>query len=132
MTPRYPCIQCGAISGGTRCPTHQREYSRQRSAQRTQYHGGWEGRSKRARQQWVAEHGWVCPGWGVPAHPDTRLELDHTSGLVLCNVCNVHAGPAPGGRGDPRRGAPGTAAMPRTVRASVDLPRFRTLRKAMP
>jgi hypothetical protein len=95
--PRRPCLVCGTPTSGTRCPPHQQAWDSRRNARRTQYHGAWQGQSKRARQAWVEEHGWWCPGLGTPPHHAHDLELDHTTGRVLCHTCNVHAGPAGGG-----------------------------------
>lgn len=52
---------------------------------------------------WVAMHGWVCPGWGRPAHPATDLAADHIIARrlggpqdgplqVLCRECNSRKG----------------------------------------
>lgn len=90
--PSMPCLDCGTLTRhGNRCPAcaHQR---------RGHYRSGWNTRSRLARDQHIATHGPWCPGYDRPPHlvdPD-RLQLDHTTGRVLCNLCNVHAGPAPG------------------------------------
>lgn len=94
MTPPRPCLDCGSLTQGTRCPRCDRNLQSHRNQRRTHYHGDWQARSRKAREEWVAEHGWVCPGWQRPAHPATTLQLDHTTGLVLCHRCNVAAGPA--------------------------------------
>lgn len=87
-----PCLDCGALARhGNRCPACARRH-------RGHYRAGWTTRSRLARAQHIAAHGPVCPGFNRPPHrvdPD-RLQLDHTTGRVLCNLCNVHAGPAPG------------------------------------
>jgi hypothetical protein len=89
MPPR-PCVHCGNLTNRashcTSCAHHER----------AQYRRGWTGRSRRARARHLATHGSVCPGYGRPPHrvnPAT-LQLDHTTGQVLCHLCNVRAGPA--------------------------------------
>lgn len=89
-----PCINCGTLTRSTRCAPCQRTWDRTRNANRTQYHGNWERHSRQTRAAWIAEHGHVCPGYNKPAHPAQHLQLDHTTGLVLCGPCNVAAGPA--------------------------------------
>lgn len=91
-----PCLDCGQPSRSTRCPSCQQAKDRGRNTTRTHYHGDWERRSRTTRQQWVAEHGWLCAGLGPdhPPHPARDLELDHTTGRVLCHAANVAAGPA--------------------------------------
>jgi 5-methylcytosine-specific restriction protein A len=75
-------------------------------------------RSKRARRpylnvererraaavaEWVAEHGWWCPGWTVPPHESEDLTADHVEAVaaggaedgplgVLCRTCNGRKG----------------------------------------
>lgn len=92
-----PCLTCGTPANGTRCPTHQAQHQAKRNQRRTWYHGDWEQRSKQARAQHLANHGPTCPGYQRPPHPvrPDQLQLDHTTGHVLCNTCNVAAGPAP-------------------------------------
>lgn len=93
MAPR-PCLDCGKLAPTSPCPTCTRQRDTKRNARRTWYHGDWQRESKQARDEWVAEHGWVCPGMGRPAHLATSLQLDHSTGKVLCGPCNVAAGPA--------------------------------------
>ena len=92
-----PCLDCGTPTTGTRCPTHQRERQRARNQRRTWYHGDWERTSRAARAAHLAQHGPICPGHQRPPHPvdPPDLQLDHTTGQVLCRWCNVAAGPAP-------------------------------------
>lgn len=33
-------------------------------------------------RDWVAAHGWVCPGYNRPSHPATDLEGEHRVGLA--------------------------------------------------
>lgn len=93
--PTRPCLTCGTLTTNrSHCPTCTRQRDAKRNARRTWYHGDWQRESKQARDEWVAEHGWVCPGMGRPAHLATSLQLDHSTGKVLCGPCNVAAGPA--------------------------------------
>lgn len=93
--PPRPCLDCGQLtSARSRCTRCQQAWDRNRNHQRPWYHGDWQTRSRQARDAWVNQHGWVCPGHQRPAHPANRLELDHTTGQVLCHACNVSAGPA--------------------------------------
>ncbi len=94
--PTRPCLDCRRLTTNpSRCDHCTKAHQAARNQRRVWYHGDWQRTSKQARDAWVAEHGWVCPGHDRPAHPATTLQLDHTTGLVLCNLCNVAAGPAP-------------------------------------
>lgn len=54
---------------------------------------------------WVAERGWMCPGWERPAHPSRDLTAAHSVAVaeggagsdlfVLCRSCNARQGVAP-------------------------------------
>lgn len=92
-----PCLTCGTPANGTRCPTHEQQHQASRNQRRTWYHGDWPARSRAARSAHLAAHGPVCPGYQRPAHPvdPSDLQLDHTTGRVLCRWCNVAAGPDP-------------------------------------
>jgi hypothetical protein len=57
-------------------------------------------RRRAAVATWIAEHGYVCPGYGVPPHQSRRLQADHVQPVslggdpggelqVLCRTCNV-------------------------------------------
>jgi hypothetical protein len=89
-----PCLVCGRLSRGSRCPEHEAERERARSSQpsrRAAYRGDWATRSREAREVHVREHGLTCPGWGEygPHQVDGigTLCLDH-DGIVLCRSCN--------------------------------------------
>jgi hypothetical protein len=52
---------------------------------------------------WIAQHGWVCPGWERDSHPATDLSADHDTPIalggpqggplsVLCKSCNSARG----------------------------------------
>lgn len=96
-----PCIIAGCprlATTGPRCPNHEHQHQQQRNQRRTWYHGDWATRAAAARQAWIETHGLTCPGLGDGPHPvahATHLELDHTTGKVLCHLHNVRAGPAP-------------------------------------
>ena len=93
--PTRPCLNCGTLTTNpSRCANCTKQHDAQRNQRRVHYHGAWQRTSKQARDAWVAEHGWTCPGHGRPAHPAISLTLDHTTGKVLCLRCNVAAGPA--------------------------------------
>ena len=90
-----PCLNCGRLTTNTtRCDQCTKAHTAARNRRRTWYQGDWARRSSETRAAWVAEHGWVCPGHQRPAHGARDLELDHTTGRVLCHRCNVAAGPA--------------------------------------
>jgi 5-methylcytosine-specific restriction protein A len=98
MAPR-PCLNCGTLtSNRTRCATCESEHQSARNQRRVHYHGDWQRTSKQARDAWVNEHGWVCPGYGRQAHPATDLTVDHvtprddTTLTVLCRSCNSRKG----------------------------------------
>lgn len=92
--PTRPCLDCGKLTTATRCAICTSARDSTRNARRTWYHGDWQRTSKQARDAWVNQHGWTCPGIGRPPHPATNLTVDHTTGLVLCLKCNIAAGPA--------------------------------------
>lgn len=96
--PRSLC-RCGKRSLPTspRCRAHEAEHQAARNARRTHYHGEWSAISKAARDEWIDTVGPWCPGINRAGHlvDPATLQLDHTTGQVLCNRCNVAAGPAP-------------------------------------
>lgn len=93
MPTLKPCLNCGALSDRTRCPTHRARPPRPTTLTRTAAE-----RRRRAAvvAAWRAEHGDWCPGWGRPAHPATDLTADHVTAAahggtelaVLCRPCN--------------------------------------------
>ena len=65
----------------------------------------WRRLRKRVVGDWVASHGWVCPGWRRRRHPSRQLAADHVVPLVLggapldranvsvlCASCNARKG----------------------------------------
>jgi 5-methylcytosine-specific restriction enzyme A len=108
MNVMTSCLVCGVrIPRHTsRCQAHQRRRSsRSSQPERTNDERL---RRKAAVDQWRAEHGEVCPGFGTPAHlvvPPNRLTADHVRPIslggdldgelqVLCLTCNVRKGGA--------------------------------------
>ena len=106
--PRAPRIcshpDCDAtVTTGSRCTPHKVNRGNRSPTylQRTSA-------DQRARavlvRAWVAEHGMLCPGYLIPAHPATRLTAAHRipaahggtieadGGSVLCDVCNSRQG----------------------------------------
>lgn len=98
-----PCLDCGALSDGARCPTHRRAKDRAtlqaKRTRRPRATAAEEARRAAVVQQWRALHGNVCPGWRRPAHPATDLTADHVVAVgaggaesgalaVLCRACN--------------------------------------------
>ena len=91
--PGCPCL----IATGSRCNEHRRESPTGLARTKAE-------RNRRARvvSAWVAEHGWVCPGWQRPEHPSQDLTADHIvpvarGGIdgplrVLCRSCNATRG----------------------------------------
>ena len=93
MAPR-PCIDCGTPTNTTRCEPCEGQRQSTRNQRRTHYHGDWPALSRQLRQQWVEQHGWVCPGWHREPHDATDLVVDHVTPrsrhqlTVLCRSCN--------------------------------------------
>lgn len=100
MTAR-PCItpRCVGVASGRspRCSPCEQANQQARNATRVHYHGDWTARSLTARQQHVEQHGLRCMGPSHPPHPVNSisdLELDHTTGQVMCHQANVDMGRA--------------------------------------
>lgn len=85
-----PCLTCGRITTGSRCPVHRR---------RTPYRNPERQRMAHAVAQWVKTHGFACPGYRRAPHASRDLTADHvvpvahggTGGplAVLCRACNT-------------------------------------------
>lgn len=112
--PMTPCLDCGKLipkplggwpKGGRRkraagrCEACYAANGRYVSSAETR-------RRKAAVDAHVAQHGYVCPGWGVEAHPATDLTADHITPVrsggsesgplqVLCRPCNGRKGDRP-------------------------------------
>jgi hypothetical protein len=100
--PLRPCLDCGALSKGTRCEAHATEARRASERGRapkpphyaTRYDWAWRQHSKRVRADYIETWGArglppLCPGWGTPPHPTTaeQLVVDHDIG-PCCRSCN--------------------------------------------
>ena len=88
MSPR-PCIECGALTTGTRCRPHELAHQRARnnSTGRRQYAGTYQAFRKQALA--YATH---CARCGTPlirskTSPDGAT-YDHATDSVLCRSCN--------------------------------------------
>jgi len=107
MPLRKPCLGCGAVSYGSRCPDCQRAEGRRRqqikpTAQGRSSHE--QRRRARAVREWRRQHGDWCPGWGrTQPHPSADLTADHVTSVaasgeqdgplqVLCLRCNSAKG----------------------------------------
>jgi 5-methylcytosine-specific restriction endonuclease McrA len=101
-------LDCGwATHVGERCPNptcSRHRYRPRRGGQSERSHAERQ-RRKAAVDAWIAEHGHVCPGFGVPPHPSHHLQADHVLPTslggdpggelgVLCRECNVRKGGA--------------------------------------
>ena len=93
-SPKRACPVCRVLhcSDPAHLAVRQRNINRQGSPE------------DKARRQalivaWVGTHGWVCPGYGVPAHESHDLTADHIAPIgrggdplgrlqVLCRSCN--------------------------------------------
>src|SRR5262249_48374627 len=98
-----PCLDCGRLSQGTRCPDHRRARDRttlqSKRTRRPRVSRAEEVRRAAVVQAWRAQHGDVCPGWRRSAHAATDLTADHVQAVgaggaesgalaVLCRACN--------------------------------------------
>lgn len=103
--PLRPCLDCGGLSPGPRCPTHQRanEAARTRAKRaRRPYTSAERARRADTVAAWRDRNGDVCPGWHTDPHPATvnnPLTADHPTPVgqggpetapltVLCRRCN--------------------------------------------
>lgn len=101
--PVRPCLTCGRLSTGNRCPTHTRTHQvQQQRHKRTirPYTRQQQERRAQAVQAWVQANGYWCPGWRRPAHESHDLTADHIHAVaaggsehgplqVLCRSCNA-------------------------------------------
>lgn len=101
MPPR-PCLVCGVPTRGSRCPAHALPAWGSNRGKDPAYSGDWPAIRAGLVRDWVAEHGWWCPGVeGRPPHPSRDLTGDHiipvaeggthdrTNLRVLCRGCNT-------------------------------------------
>jgi 5-methylcytosine-specific restriction protein A len=100
-----PCLECRALTPGSRCPAHAR-------AARPPINPAYRASGyRRTRTRLITEHqlhyGNTCPGWGTPPHPVTppnQLTIDHQIPLsaggtnqpenltIFCQQCNTRKG----------------------------------------
>lgn len=83
-----PCLcGCGKLVQGPRCEASRKA---QRAVHRGKYAEGWTATSKAIRDAWVAEHGWLCPGWrDHQPHPTRDLVVDHRRDGTLGILCRA-------------------------------------------
>lgn len=100
--PTRPCLDCGRLSSGSRCPDHARVIARRTTRakrQRRPYTAAERDRRAAAVAAHRATYGDWCPGWRRPAHYATDLTADHVVAVaaggredgalgVLCRPCN--------------------------------------------
>jgi 5-methylcytosine-specific restriction protein A len=108
--PLRPCLDCGRLAQGPRCPDHQRgrdrvkdQTKRQRKQQVRPYTNAEKTRRAQVVADWRNTHGDVCPGWERDPHASTDLTADHVVAVgaggaeqgpltVLCRSCNGRKG----------------------------------------
>src|SRR5690349_5203512 len=105
FAPRTPCVDCSTPCTGTRCRRcwlrTQRRPAAGPKVAREGYDWSERKRRKATVDAWVAEHGWMCPGYGIAAHMvmPGKLSADHVTPVarggpengplaVLCLSCN--------------------------------------------
>lgn len=91
-----PDRRCALRTPHTRCPACASAMKRIRNAEAV--------RARAVVEQWVAVHGWVCPGYRRPPHPSHDLTADHVVPVIrggaggelrtLCRGCNAARGNA--------------------------------------
>jgi hypothetical protein len=74
--PKRPCLDCGALSPNTRCPTHTRARDRARGTS-TQRGYGWTHQQQRAHDLANHDPADPCPRCGLPLG-DGPLDEGHT------------------------------------------------------
>lgn len=96
--------RCSNPTSAARCPRHAdftTLFKRQGSTSRLYQTRAWQRLRKSIVDDWVREHGHVCPGYRVEAHESRDLVVDHALALrrggaaldranlrVLCRRCN--------------------------------------------
>lgn len=89
--PPKPCLTCGVLTKGSRCPTCEANVQRARNKARAHLYGGsWPRVSKaaRAREPWCHCTRTGCHGNLFPCASGGDLTLDHETGQVECRSCN--------------------------------------------
>lgn len=82
--PAKPCLGCGQMRplvDRRRCADCAPVRERQRH-NKAYDSPAWKRASRQAIDAWVAQHGWVCPGYGVPPHPSRDLTAGHPIALA--------------------------------------------------
>jgi len=115
---KRPCLDCGALTTGTRCREHRAAQERGRKPRATNLTRDTAERNRRAAVVAAhrAQYGDWCPGWQAPPHPATDLTADHIVAIaagghpsgplqVLCRACNGRKS-----NRTPRAGVGGTPA----------------------
>lgn len=111
-----PCLDCGALTGESRCPdckrADQARRDRARAPRRRRRPPATSAETRRRREtvaEWIARNGIVCPGWRCEPHavtPPNILTADHIAPhavtgtddgplRVLCRSCNSRRGARP-------------------------------------
>ena len=101
-----PCLVCGTPSDDSRCPAHRKQQKRREGP--SPYNRLHYKIKKQTVERWVRIHGWVCPGYQIPAHPVQPGGLDGEHIIprsirpdlayepsnygVLCQACNTRKG----------------------------------------
>lgn len=102
--PLRPCLDCGALSKGSRCPTHDAAIKRRRDQRRpSTTERGLGAEHRRQVKALLAETGPLtnCPNCGRPITPKNPITGEHgvarahggteVTGLI-CRICNSTAG----------------------------------------
>lgn len=101
--PKRPCLDCGQLSAGPRCPAHTQARQRARDQARgsTTSRGlGWAHRQQRTGLLEADQTG-ACPGCGEAYTPDNPATAEHSTARsrggteadrLLCRRCNSAAG----------------------------------------
>ncbi len=103
---RKPCLGCGVVTYGSRCPDcHRAEDRRRLTVKPTAQGRNSHEQRRRARtvRAWRRQHGDLCPGWRRAPHPSSDLTADHLQAVattadqtgplqVLCRGCNSAKG----------------------------------------
>lgn len=95
MPPR-PCLTCGRLTSGTRCPACEREHSAPRRAYKAQrYDAGYRAERARIARSMAAGATYPCArGCGAILAHGSAWDLDHIGGVLApsCPRCNRSAG----------------------------------------
>ena len=108
MAFRKPCIECGVVSRGTRCPDHQRTYDeiaqkkRDNNPERIARKKLLYNSTYRKQAQWIRNTATTCHLCGIPFQPGDAIEADHVEAgnpnsqlLAAHRRCNASRGNKP-------------------------------------